>query len=366
MKFLSNLNKKALVGKKVLVRVDFNVPLKKKRVAEAFRINESLPTIKFLLKNGARVILIAHLGSNGQSSLAPIVNYLVAQKLPVKLLKDLAAVKKTSAPLVLLENIRRFPGEMDNSPVLAQQLSALGDIFVNDAFAVSHRLQTSIVGIPKFLPSYAGLSLERELKQLSRLLKSALPLGLIVGGAKFSTKLPLLQKFLPKVRYVCVGGALANTLLAARGINIGASLTENSTPELIKLAASRKIILPIDALVLSGRKLLVKNINYLANQDKIVDIGPMTIKLFASELTDAKTILWNGPLGLIERGFRAGTIGLAKTLPKQAFSVFGGGDSIETLRQAKLLKGFSFVSTGGGALLAYLLTGSLPGIKALK
>ncbi|MEK7091742.1 MAG: phosphoglycerate kinase, partial [Patescibacteria group bacterium] len=276
------------------------------------------------------------------------------------------AVKKSTNPLILLENIRRFSGELENSPVLAKRLASLADLFINDAFSVSHRVQASVVGVAKFLPAYAGLALERELKHLAILSKPINPLVLIIGGVKFSTKLPLLRKFLPKAEFICVGGALANTLLSARGIAVGASLTEKLTPSLIKLAKSPKIILPIDVIVQVGRKTELKNINYLGAEDKIVDIGPMTVKLFAAELIDTRTILWTGPLGLIETGFQKGTVALAKTLPKKAFSILGGGDSVETLRQAKLLKKFSFVSTGGGALLDYLANDTLPGLKVLK
>ncbi|OJI08657.1 MAG: phosphoglycerate kinase [Candidatus Vogelbacteria bacterium CG22_combo_CG10-13_8_21_14_all_37_9] len=366
MKYLTTLTKKDLIGKRVLVRVDYNVPIRKNKVTEAFRIDESLATIKFLLKNGARVILISHLGSDGKASLAPVAKYLATKKLPVKLLKDFKAVQKSTSPLILLENIRRFEGELNNSPILAKQLASLADLFVNDAFSVSHRLQASVVGVPKFLPSFVGLALEREVDELVSLVKPAGPLVLVIGGVKFSTKLPLLQKFLNKAEFICVGGALANTLLSARGIAIGISVTEKLTPNLIKLAKNRKIILPIDAVVQTGKKIAVKNINYLNPNDKIVDIGPMTVKLFTAELLDTRIILWNGPLGLTNNGFSAGTIGLAKALPKKSFSVLGGGDSLAVLRQAKLLTKFSFVSTGGGALLDYLVHGTLPGLKALR
>lgn len=366
MKFLSQLKPTDLAGKKVLVRVDYNVPIRKGEVVEALRIDESLPTIKFLLKNQARVILLAHLGSDGKASLAPVAKYLAAKKLSVKLAKDFSAVQKSKESLILLENIRRFDGELDNSPVLAKQLSLLGDLYVNDAFSVSHRAQASVVGVAKFLPAYAGLSLERELKHLSGLLKPAEPLVLLIGGVKFSTKLPLLQKFLPKAEFICVGGALANTLLSARGLSIGVSASEALTPKLKRLAKNPKIILPVDVVAQSNRQSSTKMVADLGGQDRIVDIGPKTVKLFAEKMLGAKTILWNGPQGLIEAGFGQGTIALAKALPKSAFSVLGGGDSVETLRQAKLLKKFSFVSTGGGAMLDYLATGALPGLKALK
>jgi phosphoglycerate kinase len=368
MKLLSSLTKKDLAGKRVLVRVDFNVPIRNGKVVESMRIDESLPTIKFLLKNGAQVILISHIGDDGSTSLRPVAKYLSSQKLPVKFVADFGAVAKAKEGVVLLENIRRFDGEKKNDLVLAKKLSTLADLYINDAFSASHREHASVVGVSKFLPSYAGLRLGLEISQLQKMLKPELPLSLVIGGAKFKTKFPLLKKFLPKADNVCVGGALANTLIKALGKEIGLSLTDEVTDEIKKIAKSKKIILPVDFVVVGKKKgeFVSKKIEELVATDKIVDLGPRTSKLFAEKIAQSKTVLWNGPLGLIEDGFVHGTVSLARSIPSKSFSVLGGGDSVEALRQAKLLKKVSFVSTGGGAMLEYLATGKLAGVKALK
>ncbi|OHA61841.1 MAG: phosphoglycerate kinase, partial [Candidatus Vogelbacteria bacterium RIFOXYD2_FULL_44_9] len=211
MKLLSNLQKKDLVGKKVLVRADFNVPVRNGKVTEAMRIDETLPTIKFLLKNDAQVILISHIGDDGSTSLRPVAKYLSTKKLSVKFVADFEVVAKAKEPVILMENIRRFEGEKKNNSALAKQLASLADLYVNEAFSVSHREHASVVGVPKLLPSFAGLRLAVELAELQKMFKPALPLALVIGGAKFKTKFPLLKKFLPKAEVVCVGGALGNT-----------------------------------------------------------------------------------------------------------------------------------------------------------
>ena len=368
MKLLQSLSKKDLNGKKVLVRADFNVPVRNGKVTEAMRIDETLPTIKFLLKNGAQVILISHIGEDGSTSLRPVAKYLSSQKLSVKFVADFGAVAKAKEPVILLENIRRFEGEKKNDPVLAKQLSLLAYLYVNEAFSVSHREHASVVGVPKLLPSFAGLRLAVELAELQKMFKPTLPLALVIGGAKFKTKFPLLKKFLPRAEVVCVGGALGNTLIKALGHEVGTSLVDEISPEIKKLAKNKKIVLPVDFVVTGKKKseFLVKKVGEILVTDKIVDLGPLTSKLFAGKISGAKTVLWNGPLGLIEDGFVHATVALASHLPKGSFSVLGGGDSVEALRQAKLLKKLSFVSTGGGAMLEYLATGKLPGISALK
>ncbi|MFA6415899.1 MAG: phosphoglycerate kinase [Candidatus Paceibacterota bacterium] len=368
MKLLKNLQKAGLKGKRVLVRADFNVPVRNGKVTEAMRIDETLLTIKFLLKNGAQVILISHIGDDGSTSLRPVAKYLLTKKLSVKFVSDFASVAKAKESIILMENIRRFEGEKKNDPVLAKQLAMLADLYVNEAFSVSHREHASVVGVPKLLPSYAGLHLVEELDYLKKVFKPDLPLVMVVGGAKFKTKFPLLKKFCPKAQIVCVGGALGNTLIKARGYEVGVSLVDDITPEIKKMAKSKKIILPVDFVVTGKKKgdFFVKKVGELTTTDKIVDPGPSTSKLFAEKIAGAKTLLWNGPLGLIEDGFVHATIFLARNIPKGCFSVLGGGDSVEALRQARLLKKLSFVSTGGGAMLQYLATGKLPGISALK
>lgn len=332
---------KNLKGKTALLRVDFNVPIKNGKVVDDFRIRASLSTINFLIKRGAKIVLITHLGKDGTKSLAPVI-------------KTFFAISKISKnKITFFENIRKFPGEMKNDQTFAKKLVAMGDVYVNDAFSVCHREHASVVSIPKYLPSYAGFQLEEEIKNLSHVLrKPKHPFLFILGGAKFETKMPLIQKYLKLADYVFVGGALANDFLKAEGYDIGKSLVSDTNFGIKKLLKNKKLILPTD--------FVIKN-------KVILDIGEESVKNLASLIKKAKLILWNGPLGKYEDGGAVATKRILKLVASsKAESIIGGGDTVDLISQMKMEKKFSFVSTGGGAMLDYLVNGTLPGIKALQ
>lgn len=347
---------KNIRGKTALVRVDFNVPVKNGKVLDDFRIKKALPTIKFLQKKGAKVILISHLGENGKESMKPVADCLR---------------KYIKKDITLLENIRKHPGEKKNDLKFAKKLSKLGDFYVNDAFSVSHREHASVVGIPKFLPSYAGFQLEKEIKNLSKVFKKPKrPFLFILGGAKFSTKMPLIKRYIKLADQVFIGGALLNDFLKAKGYEVGKSLVDNTKiPE--NILKNKKLILPTDVIVLSGKKFINKKADEVQKNETIMDIGNELVKIAEEYIKKSKLILWNGPLGKYEDGGDKATKKILKLVLKSKSQVIiGGGDIVGVLSELEpknyKLKPNIFVSTGGGATLDFLVNGTLPGIKALK
>ena len=343
---------KNIKGKTALVRVDFNVPIKNGKVLDDFRIQKALPTIKFLQKKGAKVVLISHLGKDGKQSIKPVADCLR---------------KYIKKDITLLENIRKYPGEEKNDDSFARGLSRLGDFYVNDAFSVCHRKHASVVGISKYLPSYAGFQLEEEIKNLSKVFKNPKhPFLFILGGAKFSTKMPLIKKYIKLADYLFIGGALANDFLKAKGYEIGKSLFDDTKiPE--NILKNKKLILPVDVLVLSSGKLINKKVDQIKKNEIILDIGIESEKIAENYIKKSKLILWNGPLGKYENRGDKATKKLLKTVSQsKAESIVGGGDIVSIVSQMKMEKKLSFVSTGGGATLDFLANGTLPGIKALK
>lgn len=369
---------KNLIGKKVLLRTDFNIPLGSDGVVtpeEAGRIDATLPTIQHLKKSGAKTIIISHIGRDGTDSLAPVVDYLARKKIKVRMidghLQDFvheAIETMKNGDIIMLKNLRADEGEAANGSSFARGLSRLADIYVNDAFAVSHRRHASIVGVPKFLKSYAGLLMHSEVQHLQKIQKNPKkPFVFILGGAKFETKLPLIKKYLPLADVVVVGGALQNNFFKALGYEIGTSLVDDKRYNLGGLLKTKKILLAEDVVVTSDDGVRLTTPQEVLPHEKIVDIGPETIQNIIAYFAKAKTILWNGPLGLYEEGFDESTITLAKAVAKsQAFSVVGGGDTVVTLKELRLEKKIDFISTGGGAMLEFLQKGTLPGIDALQ
>jgi len=374
MKSIKSLKK--LEGKKVLLRTDFNVPLGKNGVItkeEAVRIEKSLETIQYLKKAGAQIIIISHIGRDAKDTLRPIATYL-SKKIKLTFveghIQDFVHYRISqmkNGDVIMLENLRLDAGEISNSSSFARGLSRLADIYVNDAFAVSHRRHASIVGVPKFIPSYSGFLLEKEVVHLSSIIKKPQkPFFFILGGAKFETKLPLIKKYVGLADSIFIGGALQNNFFKAEGLEIGKSLIDSKRYNLGSLLRTKKIFLPVDLVVAQGKKTRVTKPEEVSKDETIVDIGPETVKLIKQKIDSAKMILWNGPLGLYEEGFVSSTETVAKYIAKaKAFSIIGGGDTVVTIKKLKLENKIDFVSTGGGAMLEYLEKGKLAGIDAL-
>lgn len=347
--------KSGLAGKRVWLRTDWNVPLVGGQILEPLRLERSLPTIKFLLKVGARITLGSHL-SDPKAKLQPMIDY-VGRKV------DLSGVN-------ILPNLRAFKGETKNWPKLAASWAMGHDYYVNDAFSASHREHTSIVGLPKLLPSYLGLSFAGEVVALAEAFHPRKPFLIIIGGAKFESKLPVLEKFLPLADKIFVGGALANLFLKREGYEIGQSFVDPQAPSITTLLRNGKIDIPLDLTVdRQGDKVIILP-DEVRQQDKIVDVGPKTLEHLTQLVKDANFVLWVGPLGVYEAGFTASTDGLAKILAAAGrpdrHTIIGGGDTVSAITHLKLFDRFTFVSAGGGAMLEYLATGTLPGLEALK
>ena len=365
---------KDLKGKRVIVRASFNVPIKSYKVVDDFRIRRSLLTIEYLKKKGAKVILISHIGRDPKESLRPIADHF-NRKLNMKVgfipdMEDRMAhdmVKNMpNGGVVLLENLRHYKGETANSAEFSKKLAAFGDIYVNDAFSMSHRKHASVVGITKYLPSYVGILFQEEIEYLSMAREPKHPFLFILGGAKISTKIPLLKKFTKIADTVFVGGALANNLFKQRGVEIGKSLVDMSAKGLKELSLCQNLILPEDVLVVSGMHGVAKSLDKIGKKDIIVDVGPKTRKSFEKLVSKHKFILVNGPLGNYEKGYDKGTKKLLKVLSEsKAKIIIGGGDTAALVSRMKLEGSFEFVSTGGGAMLDYLVDGKLYGIDAL-
>lgn len=364
---------KNIKGKIVLLRVDFNVPVKNGEVKDNFRILKALPTIKFLQKNGAKIILISHLGKGGESLLpiAKVLNKFIKTKFVDEVIGpkvEKAAREMKNGEVILLENLRNNKGEQESSKIFAQNLAKNAYIYINDAFSVSHRGDASIVLLPKLLPHYAGFQLEDEVKNLSHALdKVKHPFLFILGGAKFSTKMPLIKKYLKLADYVFVGGALSNDFLKAKGYEVGQSLVDETNYGISKFLKNKKLILPSDVLVRRGNVLINRKIDEIKKDEIVLDIGEESTENLMKMIKKSKLILLNGPLGKYEDGGDKATKKILKAISlSKAESIIGGGDTVSLISKMKMEKKFSFVSTGGGATLGFLVNGTLPGIKALK
>src|SRR5712671_1696179 len=376
-----------VAGKRVLVRVDFNVPLEDGRIVDDTRIREAIPTIQNLVERGARVILMTHLGRpDGQvdeayrtTPLAQRLSELMGR--PVRHLDDCvgpaveAAVKTIrDGEIVLLENVRFHPGETKNDPDFARQLAALGELYVNDAFGTAHRAHASTVGIAQYLPAVAGLLMEREIKTLGRIMTDPPhPLVAIIGGAKISTKIGVVRSLLKRVDRLCIGGAMACTFFKAKGLEMGRSLVEEDQLDVARsLLTSAGLVLPLDAVIAAdarpGVKVETVVIDAVPADMKVLDVGPMTVERFLQTCDGAHAVVWNGPLGVYEvPPFDRGTDALAEGLAgSDAETIIGGGDLVAALQKQHLADRMSFVSTGGGATLEFLEGKILPGITVLR
>ena len=389
IKEVPNLHKK-----KILLRLDLNVPLKDGKIIDTTRIDKILPTLKFLIKENSKIIILSHVGRpNGKVveglSLKPIVD-----ELQKKLSKKVKIIKKNineiqnkdffdtfDEKIIVLENIRFYLEEERNDVKFAKHLASLGDIYVNDAFSCSHRAHASVYEITKFLPSYSGLQLDLEINALNKITSEIIkPITCIIGGSKISTKIGLIKNLIPKFDNIIIVGAMANNIIEYMGNNIGRSLREVNAIEIIEeiISLSKKencnLIFPEDIVVAKSfyDKPKIKNLDIVCSDEMILDIGPKTIKKISSVIDDSNTILWNGPAGYFENpNFANGSIQIAKSIidnnvKNKIYSVAGGGDTVSLLNYLNAVNNFNFVSTAGGAFLEYLEGKKLPGISALN
>jgi phosphoglycerate kinase len=382
-------------GQRVLVRVDLNVPVKDGKVTDYTRIERVAPTIQELSEKGAKVILMAHFGrpkgkpTEGMSleGIAPAVEQVLDSRVhfAAEAIGEKAAEaigKMVNGDILLLENTRFYPGEEKNDPDFAKALAENGDIYVNDAFSAAHRAHASTEGLAHLLPAYAGRTMQAELEALEKGLgKPARPVVAIVGGAKVSTKIDLLQNLVEKVDALVIGGGMANTFLAARGIDVGKSLCEHDLAETAKAidAAAAKsgceIVLPSDGVVAkkfeAGAENEVVDVNAIPADQMMLDVGPKTIEAVKAWITKADTLVWNGPLGAFEiEPFDKATVEAARHAASRTregllVSVAGGGDTVAALNHAGVADDFTYVSTAGGAFLEWMEGKELPGVKAL-
>ncbi len=390
----SILKEKNLNCKKILLRLDLNVPLKNGKISDSTRIDKILPTLNFLIKQKTKIIIISHIGRpKGKKvkelSLKPIVEDL-RKKLNVRVklitdsiydIKNKDYLEKFDEEILILENIRFYAEEEKNDQNFARHIASLGDVYVNDAFSCSHRAHASIHQISKYLPSFSGLQLDLEVAALNKIItKITKPITCIIGGSKISTKIDIIKNLIPKFNNIIIVGGMANNFIEYFGNNIGKSIKEKNCYEIVEeiISLSKenecKIIYPNDVLVsknLNGSS-IIKELDQILPDEMILDIGPKTINKIIDIINNSKTVLWNGPAGYFENpNFANGSIEIAKkiienNMSNKIFSVVGGGDTVSLLNNLKFTDNFNFVSTAGGAFLEYLEGKKLPGITALN
>ncbi len=371
MKIIDQLTKNELSGKKVLLRVDFNVPIVEGKIAEVFRIKSAKETIDYLLGNEAKIALVSHI--EAISSFGPIVEQvseILGRKIIFVPLADFLAGnwKLETGNLLLVDNIRQDKREIENDKGFAEELAKGFDLYVNDAFAVCHRKHTSVSAITGFLPSYAGFLIKKETDNLLEALKAPVTGKIVVlGGAKISTKLPVIKNFLDKAEKILIGGAIANSFFKAKGIQIGASVVDDTAADI----SDPKIVLPESVVISEDRtgkaEIISRPVSNIAPNEMILDVCPEFAEKFAKIIRDSKMAIWNGPMGLAEvEKFAQGTRIVAQAVASAPHSIVGGGDTIAAADKLGLLDKYSFVSTGGGAMLEFLAGEKLPGLEALE
>ena len=380
--------------KKILLRLDLNVPLENGKITDTNRIDKILPTLKFLLKNNSKIIILSHVGRPkgkiiNELSLKPIcedLNNKINQniRLVTQNLNEIVSKNLFNSPnekIIMLENLRFYKEEEENDNDFAKKLANLADIYVNDAFSCSHRSHASIHKITKFLPSYSGLQLNLEVSALNKITSEIKkPITCIIGGSKISTKINIIKNLIPKFNNIIIVGGMANNILKYKGCEIGKSIKEENCDQIIKQLFEMserencKILFPVDVAV--GKNVdgisEIKNINKVLKNELILDIGPKTIKIINDIIESSNTVLWNGPAGYFENpNFAEGSYEIAKKIVEKnkknsIYSVAGGGDTVALLNNIGVFNNFDFVSTAGGAFLEYLEGKELPGIKVLK
>ena len=383
-----------LNNKKILLRLDLNVPLTDNKITDTTRIDKIIPTLKFLISQNTKIIIISHVGRPKGEVINELSLRPICKDLEMKLRQNIKLISKDikeinyknlfnndDEKIIMLENIRFYPEEEKNNPKFAKQIASLADIYVNDAFSCSHRAHASIDEITNFLPCYSGLQLDLEIDALKKITSEIKkPITCIIGGSKVSTKINIIKNLIPKFDNIIIVGGMANNVIKYMGNNIGKSLQEDSSDSIIQEifllseTQSCKIIYPQDVVV--GKNLngtpQIKELNEVLSNEMILDIGPKTIKFICNIIDKSSTILWNGPAGYFENpNFANGSIKIAKKIidnnkSNKIYSVAGGGDTVSLLNSLNAVNDFNFVSTAGGAFLEYLEGKELPGIKALN
>lgn len=380
MKYIDELSKEELKGKRVLLRLDLNVPLDDNGITDTYRLERAVSTVDYLRGMEAKIIIIAHLENKdgGNDSLLPVWNYLngffklnfCGTYFSPEAIEKVLEIE--DGGVLLFENLRVNPGEKQNDPEFAKKLAQMADIYVNDAFSVSHRSHASVVAVTEFLPHYGGLLLKEEIQNLSKVFNPVHPFVFILGGAKFGTKLPLINKYLSKADTVFVGGALANDIFKEQGYEVGKSLVSKEDFDMKEIISNSKFKTFKDVTVVEGEKVSFKLPTEVSQDESIVDSGPETIEELRTIIANAKTIVWNGPFGYYEKGFSDKTEQLAEVIAEKTqgdtsvTSIVGGGDTVASIQKLNLEHKFTFLSTGGGAMLDYLVNETLPGIEALN
>lgn len=362
-----------LQGKYVLVRSSINVPIVDGEVRNQFRITRGLATIQYLVAQKARVIVCGHIGSDGSQTAKPVAD-LLGCHVPVTFSPEVSGVKSKNlrdelqdGQVLVLENLRRDPREKKNDPNFARELADLADIFVNDAFAAGHRAHASIVGIPGHLPTYAGMNFMHEYTELHKALSPKSPSLFMLGGAKFDTKLPLVEKFMNIYDHIFIGGALANDFFKAKGYEMGMSMVSDIDLSGSPLLSHDKILLPIDVTVTKDGERRVCAPDAVRPGEIIYDAGPQTIAMLMPLIANAEMVLWNGPFGNYEAGFAQQTEETARLIAAaDGYSVVGGGDTVAAIESLLIQEHYDFLSTAGGAMLTFLEEGTLPALEAMK
>ena len=390
----SIINEKNLKNKKILLRLDLNVPLAKDKITDTTRIDKILPTLHFLIKEKAKIIILSHVGRPKGKVVKELSLEPICQDLENKLRKKVKLITENikniknkdffnnfKEEIFILENIRFYSEEEENDNRFAKLISNLGDIYVNDAFSCSHRTHASICELPKFLPSFSGLQLDLEVNALNKITSEITkPITCIIGGSKISTKINVIKNLIPKFDYIVIVGGMANNFIEFYGSSIGKSIKEKNSDkiveEIVNLSKKKqcKLIYPEDVVVSKGLNgsPQIKELSDILSDEMILDIGPKTIEKIINIINVSKTILWNGPAGYFEnQNFANGSIKIAKNIiennkAKKIFSVAGGGDTVSLLNNLNAVNDFNFVSTAGGAFLEYLEGKNLPGITALN
>lgn len=357
---------------RVLVRASLDVPIHDGVAEDHFRIQRAAATLSYLIDRGARVIILTHVGRDPDAKTKPLESIL-KKYIPVTHVEDVVGERALGAithmkegSALLLGNLRSCSGETENEEKFAETLASYGFFYVNDAFAVSHRAHASIVGIPKYLPSFAGITFLEEYEALTRACAPEHPSLFILGGAKFETKAPLIEAYAKSYTNTFIGGALANDFLKGKGYEVGESLVSNADVSESPVFNDPNIILPVDVIAVQGDTKRIARMDEVHRDESILDVGPKSLETLAPYIKNAKTILWNGPLGNYEGGYDDATKACAKLVAESnALTIVGGGDTIASIESLGLQDSFGFLSTAGGAMLEFLEKRTLPGIDAL-